>query len=122
MSHRQGGLLTECRADLKQFFEHLPDLLAGPESRFSFFNGLGATSKHASPHAHTGISDSSADALFYDVYTRVSDLHLADVGIDVAWSDVDVFEGGGADRWGETREYFGQRFYRLPLGRMRAIA
>ncbi|EPT05046.1 hypothetical protein FOMPIDRAFT_1112516 [Fomitopsis schrenkii] len=94
---------SEDYKDLKQFFEHLPDLLAGPESRFGFFNGLGAT-----------------NALFYDVYTRVSDLHLADVGVDVAWSDVDVFEGG-ADRWGETREYFAQRFYRLPVGRMRAI-
>jgi protein arginine N-methyltransferase 2 len=29
---------------LHQFFGHLPDLLAGTESRFSFFNGLGATS------------------------------------------------------------------------------
>ncbi|KAI0733202.1 S-adenosyl-L-methionine-dependent methyltransferase [Fomitopsis betulina] len=95
---------SEDYKDLKQFFEHLPDLLAGPVSRFSFFHGLGAT-----------------NALFYDVYTRVSDLHLADVGIDVAWSDVDVFEGG-ADRWGETREYFAQRFYRLPIGRMRAIS
>jgi len=31
--------------DLKAFFEHLPDLLAGSDSRFGFFNGLGATSK-----------------------------------------------------------------------------
>lgn len=31
--------------DLHRFFEHLPDLFAGPESRFSFFNGLGATSE-----------------------------------------------------------------------------
>lgn len=30
---------------LHDFFERLPDLLAGPSSRFSFFNGLGATSK-----------------------------------------------------------------------------
>ena len=30
--------------DLRIFFENIPDLLAGPESRFSFFNGLGATS------------------------------------------------------------------------------
>ena len=29
--------------DLHKFFESLPDLLSGPESRFSFFNGLGAT-------------------------------------------------------------------------------
>lgn len=30
--------------NLHHFFERLPDLFAGPESRFSFFNGLGATS------------------------------------------------------------------------------
>lgn len=36
---------SEDYGDLHGFFEHLPDLLAGPESRFSFFNGLGATSK-----------------------------------------------------------------------------
>ena len=36
---------SEDYSDLHRFFEHLPDLLAGPESRFSFFNGLGATSK-----------------------------------------------------------------------------
>lgn len=33
---------------LRAFFELVPDLLAGPESRFSFFNGLGATSEYFS--------------------------------------------------------------------------
>ena len=33
------------KSALRTFFEHIPDLLAGPESRFSFFNGLGATSE-----------------------------------------------------------------------------
>ncbi|KAI9060292.1 S-adenosyl-L-methionine-dependent methyltransferase [Trametes sanguinea] len=94
---------SEDYAELHRFFGHVPDLLAGPESRFSFFNGLGAT-----------------NATFYDVYTHVSDLHLADVGIDVEWSDVDVFEGD-TDRWGKTREYFAMRTYRLPVGRMRTL-
>ncbi|EIW63412.1 protein-arginine N5-methyltransferase [Trametes versicolor FP-101664 SS1] len=94
---------SEDYSALHRFFEHVPDLLAGPESRFGFFNGLGAT-----------------NALFYDVYRHVSDLHLADVGIDVEWSDVDVFEGD-TDRWGKTREYFAMRTYRLPTGRMRAF-
>jgi len=88
---------------LCDFFGHLPDLLAGPESRFSFFNGLGAT-----------------NALFYDVYTRLSDLHLADIGVDVDWSDVDVTHTN-KDRWGKTREYFTMPIYRLPEGRMRAM-
>jgi type IV protein arginine methyltransferase len=30
--------------DLRRFFNHVPKLLAGPDARFSFFNGLGATS------------------------------------------------------------------------------
>ncbi|KZT11035.1 S-adenosyl-L-methionine-dependent methyltransferase [Laetiporus sulphureus 93-53] len=94
---------SEDYKDLQKFFEHVPDLLAGPESRFGFFNGLGAT-----------------NALFYDVYRHVSELHLADVGVDVEWSDVDVFAGDD-DRWGKTREYFAQRLYRLPVGKMRAI-
>ena len=38
------------------------------------------------------------DALFYDVYTQVSDLHLAEVGIDVEWTDVNVF-GGNENIW-----------------------
>ena len=66
------------------------------------------------------LTGAAIDALFYDVYTRVSELHLADVGIDVEWSDVDVFEGD-ADRWGKTREYFAMRTYRLPVGRMKLL-
>ena len=31
-------------AELRKFFKRLPDLLDGPDARFSFFNGLGATS------------------------------------------------------------------------------
>lgn len=40
---------SEGYSELKDFFQHLPNLLAGPESRFSFFHGLGATSKYAAP-------------------------------------------------------------------------
>ncbi|KAJ3803006.1 arginine methyl transferase [Lentinula aff. detonsa] len=86
---------------LRGFFEHLPDLVAGPESRFSFFNGLGAT-----------------NVLFYDVYTHVAELHLADVGIDVSWKDVRISDDKNLDRWGKTREYFSLPSYRLPIGRM----
>jgi len=94
---------SEDYKSLHQFFGHLPDLLAGPESRFSFFNGLGAT-----------------NTLFYDVYTRLSDFHLSELGLDVEWSDVDVTQGEN-ERWGKTREYFGMPIYRLPVARMRAI-
>ncbi|KAK7472824.1 Arginine N-methyltransferase 2 [Stygiomarasmius scandens] len=86
--------------DLHEFFEHLPDLLAGPESRFSFFNGLGAT-----------------NALFYDVYTHLSELHLSEVGINVRWQDVPV-DSEDIGKWGKMREYFTLPIYRLPLGQM----
>lgn len=58
------------------------------------------------------------DALFYDVYTHVAELHLAGVGIDVEWTDVDVADQE-AVRWGETRKYFSMRLYRLPIGKIR---
>jgi len=97
---------SEDYSDLHKFFESLPDLLSGPESRFSFFNGLGATC-----------------LLFYDVYTHVAELHLSDVGLDVQWYDVDVCsEDGENDRWGSSREYFTAPLYRLPIGKMEQIA
>ncbi|KIK67354.1 hypothetical protein GYMLUDRAFT_37454 [Collybiopsis luxurians FD-317 M1] len=90
---------------LRNFFDHLPDLLAGPESRFSFFNGLGAT-----------------NGLFYDVYMHVAELHLADVGIDVKWKDVNVSRDKYLNRWGKTREYFRLPLYRLPIGSMSEVS
>ncbi|KDR75852.1 hypothetical protein GALMADRAFT_226499 [Galerina marginata CBS 339.88] len=89
--------------DLRQFFEHLPDLLADGSSRFSFFNGLGAT-----------------NAFFYDIYTHISELHLSNVGVDVVWSDVDVSFEDQDGRWGQSREYFSLPIYRLPVARMKA--
>ncbi|KAH9985980.1 S-adenosyl-L-methionine-dependent methyltransferase [Russula compacta] len=90
---------SEEYGDLCRFFDHLPKLLAGPDARFSFFNGLGAT-----------------NAAFYDVYTHLAELHLATVGIDIEWEDVDVATQE-AVRWGDTRGYFSMRLYRLPVGR-----
>ncbi|KAF8973226.1 arginine methyl transferase [Flammula alnicola] len=95
---------SENYSDLRQCFEHLPDLLADGDSRFSFFNGLGAT-----------------NAFFYDIYTRISELHLIGVGLNVDWSDVDVSVDDREDRWGESRQYFSLPVYRLPVGRMKFI-
>ncbi|KAG7098635.1 hypothetical protein E1B28_000552 [Marasmius oreades] len=92
---------SEGYRDLRDFFEHLPDLLSGPQSRFGFFNGLGAT-----------------NILFYDVYTHLSELHLAEVGLDVKWRDVHVNDEGDRGRWGKTRQYFSAPVYRLPVGSM----
>jgi protein arginine N-methyltransferase 2 len=57
-----------------------------------------------------------ADALFYDVYTELAEMHLAKIGVHVDWSDVDVSEDG--DRWGQSKEYFKLPVYRLPVGRL----
>lgn len=105
---------------LRQFFEHLPDLLADGDSCFSFFNGLGATSK---PFMHSVPSHSYhyPDAFFYDIYTRISELHLADIGLDVTWADVDVSFDDKEGRWDESREYFSLPLYRLPIGKMKAM-
>ena len=56
------------------------------------------------------------DATFYDVYTHLAELHLAEVGIDVEWADVDVAMEE-RERWGDTLGYFSQRLYRLGIGR-----
>lgn len=74
----------------------------------------------ASTGGHFTLTLIVSDALFYDVYTHVSELHLAEIGMDVEWSDVDVLENS-AERWGNTREYFSRRFYRLPVAKMRAL-
>jgi protein arginine N-methyltransferase 2 len=57
----------------------------------------------------------ATDAVFYDVYTKLVDINLSDLGLDVAWYDVDVEEKQGVDRWGRTREYFAMKLFRLPI-------
>jgi hypothetical protein len=69
-------------------------------------------------HDWAQLTTTPLDALFYDVYTHVAELHLAGVGIDVEWTDVDV-AAQEAVRWGETQKYFSMRLYRLPIGRIR---
>ena len=60
------------------------------------------------------------DALFYDVYTHIAEMHLTDIGIDVEWFDVNV-ASEDENRWGDTRKYFTLPLYLLPLGRMATI-
>jgi len=92
---------SENYQSLHRFFEHLPNILSGPNARFSFFNGLGAT-----------------NPLFYDVYTHIAEFHLNDIGLEVQWSDIDVRPEKYEERWGKSREYFTVPIYRLPLARL----
>lgn len=81
-------------SQLKLFFtEFVPGLLDS-EGRFGFFNGLGADRR-----------------ICYDVYTRVSELHLSDAGLDVDWEIIPVdmkgLEEAGKGEWeGVRRRYW----------------
>ncbi len=68
--------------DLRQFFEHLPDLLSNEDAVFSFFNGLGATSKHRN-FFRKYVVKTILDAFFYDIYTCISGLQLGGIGLEV---------------------------------------
>lgn len=108
-------------AELYKFFKRLPDLLDGPDARFSFFNGLGATSASKSFSPWVSRMLTNLDALFYDVYTRVSDCHLSEVGAEVEWHDVEVGldDPGDGGRWGGIRKYFTLPIYRLPIAQLK---
>ncbi len=92
---------SEHYKDLRAFFDVLPNWLRSDASRFSFFHGLGATSR-----------------CFYDVYTTVSELHLREMGLLTEWEEVDldnawVWEGLEKRYWNEV---VGP--YRLPVSRL----
>lgn len=82
-------------AQLKYFFtECVVSLLEPDGGRFGFFNGLGADRQ-----------------VCYDVYARVVEINLADAGLDVEWTDVDVHmdelaEAGKGDWEGVRRRYW----------------
>ncbi|TIB28445.1 hypothetical protein E3P86_03857 [Wallemia ichthyophaga] len=91
---------SEHYRDLKAFFEHIPDLVESPNSRFSFFHGLGAT-----------------NGVFYDVYTRIADMHLEQIGLSAQWEDVPVPELSAVWK-GVRRSYWNLPVYKLPIARM----
>ncbi|KAJ7084437.1 arginine methyl transferase [Mycena belliarum] len=88
---------SEDFAALRHFFKSIPALLS-PNSRFSFFNGLGGTNN-----------------MFYDVSTKIAYIQLANAGFDVEWSVVDVSQQ--RKQWGKSRPYFTVPTYRLPVCR-----
>ncbi|KAJ9477334.1 Protein arginine N-methyltransferase 2 [Pseudozyma hubeiensis] len=86
-------------ADLKKFFDALPNITNGPDSRFSFFHGLGATNQ-----------------FFYDVYTRISELDLKEIGLTTQWHTLEpqVKE----EEWdGVKRKYWELARYHCPIAR-----
>ncbi|WFD42848.1 type IV protein arginine methyltransferase [Malassezia psittaci] len=83
--------------DLRSFFDCLPNVLAGPDSRFSFFHGLAATNR-----------------FLYEVYTRVCELDLREIGLVTEWQTLSprITE----EDWnGVKRKYWSLAEYNLPL-------
>ncbi|KAM0751369.1 hypothetical protein T439DRAFT_313704 [Meredithblackwellia eburnea MCA 4105] len=91
---------SEHYKDLHAFFDLLPNMLRSSLSLFSFFHGLGATSRS-----------------FYDIYTSVSELHLREIGLETVWKDVVINEATATGTWdGVERKYWGDVGpYRLPV-------
>ena len=86
--------------DLRTFFDSLPNFLNGPDARFSFFHGLAATNQ-----------------FLYDVYTRVSELDLREIGLDTHWSV--IYPRVDPDTWkGVKRSYWSLDSYYLPVSHM----
>lgn len=94
-------VFSEDYKQLYAFFERVPELLRGENSKFSFFHGLGAT-----------------NPLFYDIYTNLCEMHLKELGCTVSWTDVDVHTAQADGIWGETRKYFSLPYCRIPLVKM----
>jgi len=83
---------------LSTFFDNVFDLLSGPHARFSWFHGLGATSR-----------------TLYDIYTQMAEMDIQDAGLRVSWSEVPV-HGGEAVWEGIKRRYWDiPSPYRLPI-------
>lgn len=86
--------------DLRKFFESLPNFLSGPQARFSFFHGLAATNQ-----------------FLYDVYTRVSELDLRNIGLSTHWHL--VYPEIAENTWlGVKRKYWTLDCYHLPACHM----
>lgn len=86
--------------DLRAFFECLPNVLSGPESRFSFFHGLAATNR-----------------FLYEVYTRVSELDLREIGLVTKWKM--LFPDVTEETWnGVKRKYWSLDRYYLPIAHL----
>lgn len=97
--------------DLKSFFDIVPELLDGEEATFSFWNGLGATSKC--------MQTPLIDPTIYSVSSNLAELHMEDVGLKVEWHDVPIAESMRGEVWrGVKRRYWDLPGYRLPIARM----
>nr|CAG8470076.1 4882_t:CDS:2 [Entrophospora candida] len=86
--------------DLHDFHEELPNLLKS-DGVYSFFNGLGAT-----------------NPFFHDVYCRIAELHLADVGLCTQFVEmaVNLSDVESKEIWKDVKsKYWTLNTYHLPI-------
>ncbi|KAJ3019950.1 hypothetical protein HKX48_001540 [Thoreauomyces humboldtii] len=83
--------------DLKEFHEHLPNILS-QDGIYSFFNGLAGT-----------------NAFFHDVACGIAETDLREMGLDVKFREIPVDELGDETWQGVKRAYFSLPTYRLPI-------
>lgn len=110
--------------DLKAFFEVIPDILDAENGRFSFWNGLGATSEQSCVlyERPYGLISLLPDPTIYSVSSSLAELHLEDVGLQVEWHDVLIPESMREEVWkGVRRRYWDLPGYRLPIAKMGLI-
>ncbi|KAJ4297769.1 Arginine N-methyltransferase 2 [Kalmusia sp. IMI 367209] len=91
---------AEDYAALKEFFSEYVIQLLAPDGKFGWYNGLGADRQ-----------------ICYDVYTKVAEIDLHEVGFDTTWEDIKVPTGlHGSKQWeGTRRPYWTIDVYRLPV-------
>ena len=88
--------------------------------KFSFWNGLGATSESRD----TGLPEHqlTPDATIYAVASDLAEFHLQDIGLTVEWTDVPIPESQRSEVWkGVRRPYWNLPGYRLPIARWEHI-
>ena len=87
--------------DMREWHDHLPNLLKSePTSLYTFFNGLGATNK-----------------VFHEVYCRVVEMDMQELGFKTEWELVPIDTGDGAAWEGIKWKYYTLDTYRLPVFR-----
>ncbi|KAJ3080135.1 hypothetical protein HK102_003271, partial [Quaeritorhiza haematococci] len=84
--------------DLKEFHDHIPNLLTSSTSLYTFFNGLGGT-----------------NPFFHDVYCRIAAMDLQECGVSCEYIPKEMEELGDEVWRGVARPYFSLREYRVPI-------
>lgn len=107
--------------ELRQFFEEIPNLLSGPHARFSFceylISHIWARLFFSSGFLCLVHGLAGTNAFLYDVYTRVSEVDLREIGLVTDWEEIRP-ETTEVTWKGIKRKYWSLDVHRIPLCRM----